>query len=139
MYNKGVGRLTHIFGQTTSGRVVLIEGTNFRYFGPGELLSAIDIATVDVSFISLEIILPRVVPCLRKPGIVLALIKPQFELDRKDVGRGGIVRSREKHARAIGRIEHAAEGLGLRVIDVVPSPVKGLKGNQEFFLCLQKP
>jgi 23S rRNA (cytidine1920-2'-O)/16S rRNA (cytidine1409-2'-O)-methyltransferase len=120
-------------------RVVVMEGVNFRYFEPLKLSSEIDIATIDVSFISLKLILPKVFQCLKSNGCALALIKPQFELERKDVDRGGIVRSQEKHIRAILKIKTIAEDIGFKVIGHIPSPIKGTKGNQEFFIYLQKP
>ena len=120
-------------------RVVLMEGINFRYFEPGDILAAIDIATIDVSFISLDLILPNVFRCLKSRGHALALIKPQFELEPAEVGKGGIVRSAEKRTKAVSKIEEAAGKTGFHVIKVVPSEVKGTKGNQEFFLFLQKP
>ncbi len=139
VYAIDVGRGLLDYTLRRDERVVLMEGTNFRYFEPGGLLSAIDIATVDVSFISLELMLPKIMPCLRQSGILLALIKPQFELDKKEVGRGGVVRSPGMHAKAVDKVRRAAEGLGLAVIGVLPSPVKGSKGNQEFFIYLRKP
>lgn len=120
-------------------RVVLMESINFRHFEPKELLSAIDIATVDVSFISLELILPNVFSCIKKNGYALALIKPQFELDKKDVDRGGVVRAADKHEAAIEKVKKISETLGFMVLNIVPSTVKGAKGNQEFFIYMQKP
>jgi 23S rRNA (cytidine1920-2'-O)/16S rRNA (cytidine1409-2'-O)-methyltransferase len=120
-------------------RVVPMEGINFRHFEPKELSSAIDIATIDVSFISLELILPNAFLCLKTQGIALALIKPQFELEQMEVEKGGIVRSSEKHNKAIAKIEDASKKLGFNVIKVIPSDIKGAKGNQEFFIYLQKP
>lgn len=120
-------------------RVVPMEGINFRYFEPVELSSAIDIATVDVSFISLGLILPNIFLCLKNNGYALALIKPQFELDKEDVEKGGIIRSADKHDKAINKVRDIAAGLGFEIMGVSPSPTKGAKGNQEFFIYLQKP
>ncbi len=120
-------------------RVVLMEGINFRHFEPKDVITTIDIATIDVSFISLELILPNVFLCLKSLGHALALIKPQFELEQMEVEKGGIVRSAEKQAKAVSKIEEAAKNIGFHVIKVVPSDIKGTKGNQEFFLYLQKP
>ncbi len=119
-------------------RVVLMEGINFRHFDPGKLLSLIDLATIDVSFISLELILPNVFICLKSQGHALALIKPQFELEQKEVEKGGVVRSAEKLNKAVSKIEEASKNIGFHVIKVVPSDPKGAKGNQEFFIYLQK-
>ncbi len=120
-------------------RVILMEGVNFRHFDPRELLSAIDLATIDVSFISLELILPNVFPCLKSRGHALALIKPQFELEQMEVEKGGIIRSSKKQNKAVSKIEEISKNIGFHVIKVVPSDIKGTKGNQEFFLFLQKP
>ncbi len=120
-------------------RVVIMEGINFRHFDTSALQSQIDIATVDVSFISLGLILPGVFPCLKHNGIVLALIKPQFELDKKDVWKGGIVKSPDKHEKAVSKVRDIAAGLGFEVLGVIPSVIKGTKGNQEFFIHLKKP
>ncbi len=120
-------------------RVVVMEGINFRLFVPEGLISAIDVATVDVSFISLGLILPNVLRCLKNGGYVLALIKPQFELEQNEVERGGIVRSEEKRQKAVEKIQETARRLGFSVITVIPSDIKGTKGNQEFFIELQKP
>ncbi len=120
-------------------RVVVMEGINFRLYVPEGLISAIDVATVDVAFISLRLILPNVLRCLKNGGYALALIKPQFELEQKEVERGGVVRSEEKRQKAVAKIQQTAEQLGLSVIAVIPSDIKGTKGNQEFFIELQKP
>ncbi|MGC8684057.1 MAG: TlyA family RNA methyltransferase [bacterium] len=119
-------------------RVIVMEGINFRFFDPEKLLSMIDIATIDVSFISLELILPNVLVCLKSYGHALALVKPQFELEQADVGKGGIVTSQDKHYKAIDKVRSIAEKIGFKVLNVVPSVIKGSKGNQEFFIYMQK-
>lgn len=119
-------------------RIVVMEGINFRLYEPKELLSMIDIATIDVSFISLELILPNVYACLKNNGYALALIKPQFELERTEVEKGGIITSKEKHDKTIDKVKTIAQRIGFHVIDVIPSVIKGKKGNQEIFIYLRK-
>ncbi|MEO5753130.1 MAG: SAM-dependent methyltransferase, partial [Chthoniobacterales bacterium] len=88
---------------------------------------------------SLTLILPAALPLLRQDGVLLALIKPQFELAREDVSRGGIVRSDELHIKAQQKIVDFAPTIGARVEGLVPSSIAGMDGNQEFFICLRKP
>ena len=120
----------------TDPRVVLMERTNARYL---ELLpEAIDIAVIDVSFISLTKVLPAVRRLLRDDGEIVALIKPQFEARREEVGRGGIVRELETHARVIGRVAAWCAVHGLRVRGLTVSPILGGEGNREFLIRLRK-
>ena len=120
-------------------RVVVREGVNARYLTPADLpedARLFDIVTMDVSFISLALILP-VVPQLLKPtGRVVALVKPQFEAGREDVGKGGIVRDPEIHQRVIADVTRAAAEVGLNRLGLEPSPIEGAEGNREFLLCL---
>lgn len=120
-------------------RVVVREGVNARYLTPGDLpedARLFDIVTIDVSFISLALIL-SVVPQLLKPtGRVVALVKPQFEAGRDDVGKGGIVRDPEIHARVVADVTRAAAEVGLKRVGLEPSPIEGAEGNREFLLCL---
>jgi 23S rRNA (cytidine1920-2'-O)/16S rRNA (cytidine1409-2'-O)-methyltransferase len=93
--------------------------------------------TIDVSFISLRLVLP-VLPALRAPGgAVVALVKPQFEVGRRDVGRGGIVREPRLHRAAVESVAQAAQAIGLAVAGGCPSPIEGAEGNREFFLHLR--
>lgn len=116
-------------------RVTVIEGVNARHLAATDLPEgrrAFDVVTIDVSFISLALILP-VVPALLRPGArVIALIKPQFEAGRDDVGEGGIVRDPAVHLRVIEEVTDAAHQVGLERLDVIPSPVTGAEGNQEY-------
>jgi len=120
-------------------RVVVREGVNARYLAPADLpddARLFDIVTIDVSFISLALILP-VVPALLKPSArVVALVKPQFEAGRDDVGKGGIVRDPEIHARVVAEVTAAAAEVGLKRLGLEPSPIEGAEGNREFLLCL---
>ena len=107
---------------------------NARNLRPEQIPEPADLVTVDVSFISVSKVLPAVVAAAGPRAEFLILVKPQFELDRGDVGGGGIVRDEALHARAIERVRRAAEGAGLRVEGVRPSRLAGAEGNQEFFL-----
>jgi 23S rRNA (cytidine1920-2'-O)/16S rRNA (cytidine1409-2'-O)-methyltransferase len=115
-------------------RVVLVE-RNARYLRAGDLDgAAAEIVTVDVSFISVETILPAVVAAASPLAEFLVLVKPQFELPRADVGAGGIVRDAALHKRAIERVRAAAVAAGLKVAGVRASRLAGAEGNQEFFI-----
>ena len=120
-------------------RVTVIERTNFRYFDPGTLERPVDLAVVDVSFISLELILPVVEKCLAPGGLVIALIKPQFEVGKGLVGSQGVVRDESLHEKVVQKVcDFAMENLGLIVKGTGTSPIQGPKGNREFFCLLEK-
>lgn len=114
-------------------RVAMVE-KNARYLRPEDLGEPVDFVTVDVSFISVSKLLGPIVPIASGRADFLILIKPQFELDPRDVGKGGIVRDAALHQKAIERVVTAAAGAGLEIIGVRPSRLVGAKGNQEFFL-----
>jgi 23S rRNA (cytidine1920-2'-O)/16S rRNA (cytidine1409-2'-O)-methyltransferase len=114
-------------------RVVLVE-RNARWLRPEDVGEAADLVVADVSFISLTKVLPALVPLARPGGDFLLLVKPQFELERGEVGRGGIVRDPALHERAVARVRAAAQALGLRVAGARPSRLEGAGGNREFFL-----
>jgi 23S rRNA (cytidine1920-2'-O)/16S rRNA (cytidine1409-2'-O)-methyltransferase len=116
-----------------NARVILVE-RNARYLSPADLPETPDLVTMDVSFISVTKILPAVVAAAAPRAEFLILIKPQFELERGDVGKGGIVRDPKLHERAIKRVRSAAEEAGLLCEGVRPSRLAGTEGNQEFFL-----
>jgi 23S rRNA (cytidine1920-2'-O)/16S rRNA (cytidine1409-2'-O)-methyltransferase len=122
----------------TDTRVDVREGINARYLKPEDFASKFDLAVMDVSFISATKIMPTIVPLLKDIGWLITLIKPQFEVGRGEVGKGGIVRDREKHARVIDEVNHAAEALGLRVRNVIESPIHGADGNLEFLALYEK-
>ena len=93
---------------------------------------------MDVAFISIVKVIPSVVPHLTPDGIIIALIKPQFEARQADIGRRGVVKDPMVHARVIGRIANWAVNNGLRIRNLTSSPIRGAEGNQEFFISLQK-
>lgn len=118
-------------------RVVNLERTNIRHLQPGQLDVVPDLAVIDASFISLDKVLPSTLALLAPGSDVLALIKPQFEVGKGLVGKGGVVRDPRQHALVVDRVKTLAEELGCRVLDVCESPVLGPKGNREFLIHLR--
>jgi 23S rRNA (cytidine1920-2'-O)/16S rRNA (cytidine1409-2'-O)-methyltransferase len=117
-------------------RVVVLEKTNIRYLELKSLPRPADLATIDVSFISLKLVIPQVKTLLLPDHQIIALIKPQFEVGKGKVGKGGVVRSHEEHERVIEEIRSAAMKLGYGVRGVIESPLLGPAGNKEFFIHL---
>jgi 23S rRNA (cytidine1920-2'-O)/16S rRNA (cytidine1409-2'-O)-methyltransferase len=120
-------------------RVTLLERTNIRFLEPRMLSHPLDAAVADVSFISLKLVLPRLNDLVLRQGWMLPMVKPQFEVGRFDVGKKGVVRDPERIRGAIDAVKGCAKDLGLRLLGETESPVKGPKGNREFFLYLVKP
>jgi 23S rRNA (cytidine1920-2'-O)/16S rRNA (cytidine1409-2'-O)-methyltransferase len=118
-------------------RVELREGVNARYLSPDDFTDRFDIVTADVSFISLTKILPVVPPLLSEHAVVITLIKPQFEVGREEVGKGGIVRDEAAQRRVVEEITSFAAGLGMRALGVIASPILGADGNREFLACFE--
>jgi 23S rRNA (cytidine1920-2'-O)/16S rRNA (cytidine1409-2'-O)-methyltransferase len=119
-------------------RVVSLEKCNIRYLESESLDEVPDIAVIDVSFISLDKVLPNVRSLVREGGRIIALIKPQFEVGRGEVGKGGVVREDQKHREVIASVHALAESLSLEVIGITESPILGPKGNREFLICMAK-
>ncbi len=119
-------------------RVVPIERTNIRYMPKERVPEEVDFVCVDVSFISLEKVLPKVRELLRDGGDAVLLVKPQFEVGPEKVARGGIVRNPEYRMEAVEKVKRAALALGFEVLGVVESPIKGVKGNVEFLMHIKK-
>jgi 23S rRNA (cytidine1920-2'-O)/16S rRNA (cytidine1409-2'-O)-methyltransferase len=115
-------------------RVILLERTNIRYMDRSLIPEPIDLAVIDVSFISLKLVLPSVVPLLREDAHVIALVKPQFEVGKGQVGAGGIVRDDAQRRAVTERVIECAAGLGLQNTGTLDSPVKGRKGNREILV-----
>jgi 23S rRNA (cytidine1920-2'-O)/16S rRNA (cytidine1409-2'-O)-methyltransferase len=123
----------------SDARVQVLDRVNIRLAPPDLLPERVDLVVVDVSFISLRLVLPALLP-LAKPGASLvALVKPQFEVGRADVGKGGIVRDEAARARAVAEVRAAAAGLGYAPLGDTPSPIAGGKGNVEILLHLRAP
>jgi 23S rRNA (cytidine1920-2'-O)/16S rRNA (cytidine1409-2'-O)-methyltransferase len=119
-------------------RVITQEKLNARNLSQEQVPEPIDLCVIDVSFISLTLILPKAFELITPNGVILALIKPQFELQQDEVGRGGIVRDPHLHEKAQRKIVDFVTDLGEMVVGMIPSPIKGTDGNQEFFACLRK-
>jgi 23S rRNA (cytidine1920-2'-O)/16S rRNA (cytidine1409-2'-O)-methyltransferase len=134
-FDVGHGQLD--WGLRNDARVVVIERANARTLEPTHLPGLVDIVTIDVSFISLRHILPRV-PALLRPGAdVIALVKPQFEAGRGEVGKKGLVRDPSVHARVVEEVTRAGAEVGLVREAMIESPITGDTGNREFFLHLR--
>jgi 23S rRNA (cytidine1920-2'-O)/16S rRNA (cytidine1409-2'-O)-methyltransferase len=119
-------------------RVIVLEKVNARSLSREHIADMVDICVIDVSFISLTFVLPNAFDLITSTGVILALIKPQFELQRSDVGKGGIVRDHDLHRKAQDKIVGFVTDLGHVVTGIVPSAIKGADGNQEFFACMRK-
>jgi 23S rRNA (cytidine1920-2'-O)/16S rRNA (cytidine1409-2'-O)-methyltransferase len=119
-------------------RVTVLEKINARLLSQRHVPELVDLCVIDVSFISLTLVLPNAFDLITPTGVILALIKPQFELQRADVGRGGIVRDPELHRKAQEKIVAFVIHSGHVVTGMVPSAIKGTDGNQEFFACIRK-
>ena len=113
-------------------RVVVMEKTNIRYVTPEQLGEPLDLSVVDVSFISLKIVLPAIRALLKPTGQVLCLIKPQFEAGREKVGKKGVVREKSTHVEVLQGFVELADSLGFHILGLTYSPVKGPEGNIEF-------
>jgi 23S rRNA (cytidine1920-2'-O)/16S rRNA (cytidine1409-2'-O)-methyltransferase len=118
----------------TDGRVTVLDQINARYLKPEDIGEEADIVTIDVSFISLKKILPAAIPVLKPTGLLLTLLKPQFEVGRWDVGKGGIVRDQEKVAGAISDMQDFGRSLGLTPKAIVEVPREKEKKNREYFI-----
>jgi 23S rRNA (cytidine1920-2'-O)/16S rRNA (cytidine1409-2'-O)-methyltransferase len=115
-------------------RVILLERTNIRYVDRTAVPEPIDLAVIDVSFISLTLVLPAVVPLLNRAAVIVALVKPQFEVGKGQVGRGGIVRDDVQREAVTEKVIHCATQLGFQLKGVLDSPVIGRKGNREILV-----
>jgi len=119
-------------------RVINLERRNIRYLKKEEVPEEADLILVDTSFISIEKFLPHLVEFLKEGGDLLCLIKPQFEVGKGEVGKGGVVKDSKLHQKVVDRISQFSRGLGLSVRGIIESPLLGPKGNKEFFIRLKK-
>ena len=117
-------------------RVVLIERTNIRHLPLEAIPVPVDLAVIDVSFISLKIVVPAVMKFLKNGSMIVALIKPQFEVGKGQVGKGGVVRDPGQHSFVLNDLTAVFEGLNFMAQPPIPSPIKGPKGNIEFLMAL---
>ena len=115
-------------------RVLVREKVNARSLSSREVPEKVDLAAVDVSFISLRLVLPAVAALVAGGGAIVVLVKPQFEAGRGEVPRGGVVKSEETRRRVVAEVEAAGRSLGLEVLGALPSPIRGARGNEEFLL-----
>jgi len=129
----GYGQIDYKLRSDT--RVVVIDRTNARHQLP--ISEHIDIATIDVSFISLEKIVPNVATITKRGGMIICLVKPQFEAGKSLVEKGGLVKDPTVHARVLGRFISWSIDKGYRVAGLTPSPIYGRSGNREFFILLK--
>ncbi|HIJ78047.1 MAG: TlyA family RNA methyltransferase [Desulfobulbaceae bacterium] len=117
-------------------RVVVMERTNARKLQPGDIADPLDLAVIDASFISLKALLPALLIFFKNQVAILALIKPQFEVAKGTLEKGGVITNSELHHGVIEEIREYAESIGLRPVGVTASPIKGPKGNKEFLIYL---
>jgi 23S rRNA (cytidine1920-2'-O)/16S rRNA (cytidine1409-2'-O)-methyltransferase len=131
----GYGQLSWKLRQNP--RVVVIERMNIRYMQPETIPQPVDLVTIDVSFISLKKVVPEILKFMKKNAGILALIKPQFEVGKRNIGKGGVVRDPDLHAKVISNLSEFFIKKHLLCEWVIPSPILGPKGNKEFFISLK--
>lgn len=119
-------------------RVVVLEKTNLRYLKPEDLEGPVHGATLDVSFISLKLVVPPVSKLITETGFIMALVKPQFEVGREHVGKGGVVRDPRRHQEVLENLSVFFKNLDWTVQGTLPSPLLGPKGNREFLMYLTR-
>lgn len=119
-------------------RVTVMERKNARFLSLPEIGEQVDLIVIDTSFISLRLIIPPLLPILKERGEIVALIKPQFEVGKGKVGKGGVVRNHEDQRAVVEELKFFFEEMRLSVLGTSESPIQGAKGNREFFIYLQK-
>ena len=119
-------------------KVVVREKINCRYLKFSDVGELVDIIVIDVSFISLKHIVEPAIKLLKEDGVLIALIKPQFEAGKGEVGKGGVIRDEIKHKEIVDKISSYFESLKLNISGVIPSPIEGADGNKEFLICAKK-
>lgn len=133
-----VGRNQLDWRLRSDDRVVVMEGVNARHLEPGSLPFSVQLITMDLSFISLRLVVPAVMPFLDDGGYLVCLVKPQFEAGRQQVGKGGIVRDETIRRQVVDDVVEKLVGLGLTQVALIPSPISGRKGNREELVVLRK-
>lgn len=119
-------------------RIEVRESTNARYLKPADFSEEFDLIVMDVSFISVTKIFPAIILLLKEHGKIITLIKPQFEVEKGAVGKGGIVRETEQHEKVLIKVNQAAERIGLKILNIIESPILGAEGNKEFLVLYEK-
>ncbi len=119
-------------------KVEVRENTNARYLKPTDFSEKFDLIVMDVSFISVTKIFPALIKLLKDNGKIIVLVKPQFEVEKSEVEKGGLVLETEKHEKVIARINQAARKIGLDILDTIESPILGASGNKEFLVLYEK-
>ena len=132
----GYGQLAWKLRQDS--RVVVVERTNIRHISEKIIPVGLDLATIDVSFISLKIVVPALLKFIKKNGGIIALIKPQFEVGKGKTGKGGIVRDTRLHEKVISNLTKFFQDTNLVCSPVIPSPIQGAKGNKEFLIFISR-
>lgn len=145
VYAVDVGKNILDYKLRNDDRVVVMEGVNARLLDENKTVTdkirpnSLDIAVFDLSFISLKLVVPKVLEFVKKGGLVIPLVKPQFEAEKDKIEKGGVVRSSEAIKAILGEMSLFFESVGLVIQQVIPSKIKGPSGNQEyFFVCLNK-
>ncbi|HXG85896.1 MAG TPA: TlyA family RNA methyltransferase [Pyrinomonadaceae bacterium] len=119
-------------------RVEVRENVNARHLKPEDFPEKFDLIVMDVSFISATKIFPALLPLLKEDGKIITLVKPQFEVEKGEVGAGGIVREREKHERVVAQVNNSARQIGLIALNTIESPILGADGNKEFLVLYER-
>jgi 23S rRNA (cytidine1920-2'-O)/16S rRNA (cytidine1409-2'-O)-methyltransferase len=133
-----VGTNQLVWKLRTDNCVEVRENVNARYLKPNDFAEKFDLIVMDVSFISVTKILSALKDLIKNDGRIIVLIKPQFEVNKGDVSKGGIVRDESKHAEVIEKIHKYAEKIGLKVLGLIDSPILGAEGNKEFLALYEK-
>lgn len=132
----GYGQLAWKIRQDS--RVIVLERLNARYITKEDIPEPIDVCVIDVSFISLKKIIPSIIPLLVQGGVIIALFKPQFEVGKGEVGKGGVVKDEKKRLKSLNDMCFVFGGFGLEVVATMESPIKGRDGNVEYFIYAKK-
>ena len=138
VYAVDVGEGQLAWSLQSDSKVIVLDKTNARHLSATEIPEPIDIVVCDASFISLKKVLAASLELLRSGGFVVALIKPQFEVEKNQVGKGGIVRDEALHVQVQNDISAWLEEVNFKVLGIIPSPIKGREGNQEFIIAAHK-
>lgn len=138
IYAVDVGTNQLVWKLRTDERVEARENVNARYLKPEDFGEEFDLIVMDVSFISVTKIIPALVPLLKDAGKIIILVKPQFEVGKGEVGKGGIVKDAEKHERVVVEVSDFAESFGLQIVGTIDSPITGADGNKEFLALYEK-